>query len=113
MQVLVRSRTSVRPRAASPGAPVSDSTMESPVMLYGRNSCVATEQGSASAAAVSHVAAMWTIDLAKGFHRDRLVPGLRLLSFAHPHLARRIGRAGEAAAFNFGKNIVLRLIDAR
>src|SRR5882724_11875525 len=114
MQVLVRSSTSARPRAASPGAPVSDSAMESPVMIYGRNSCAVTEQGIASAAAAtSQVAAMWIIDLAKGFHRDRFVPGLRLLGFTHPHLARRVERAGEAAAFNLGKNVVPRLIDAR
>src|ERR1700694_4706114 len=65
----------------------------------------------AIAAAASHAPATWTTNLAKSFHRDCLVPGLRAFRFSHANLARCIDGAG-AAAFDLGEHAVLRLIDA-
>src|SRR5260370_16187096 len=112
MQVLERSTTSARPRVASPGMPVSDSGMASPTTTYARNPCPPAAQGRANAAAASHAPATWTTNLAKSFHRDGLVPGLRAFRFTHANLARCIDGAC-AAAFDLGEHAVLRLIDAR
>src|SRR5229473_2658425 len=109
MQVLVRSSTSARPRVASPGMPVSDSGMASLMTAYGRKSCALAMAGRANAAAVSHARVIWAVDLAKSFHRDGLVPGLRIVSFTTAHLARRIDRAG--AGFDLGEQAILRLIE--
>src|SRR6267142_69255 len=86
MQVLVRSTASARPRVTSHGRP-------------------------ATAAAASHAPMIWIPRLAKGIHRDRLVPGLRIVSFAHADLARRIDGAGPAA-LDLDEYPVLRLVDA-
>src|SRR5258707_9824933 len=111
MQVLVRSTTSARPRVASPGVPVSDCGMESPPTTNASNPCSSATQGRATAAA-SHAPAIWTTNLAKSFHRDGLVPGLRAFGFAHADLARCINGAC-TTAFDLGEHAVLRLIDAR
>src|ERR1700722_10766411 len=110
MHVLVRSSTSARPWAASPGTPVSDSGMESPVITYGRNSCAPAAQGSVSVATASHIPAIWIADLAKRFRRDGVIPGLRNLSFSQARFARRIDRACETAALDLGEDVILRLI---
>src|SRR6266851_1417330 len=94
MQVLVRSPTSARPRAASPGMPGSDSGMASPTTTYARNPCALAAQGSANVAATSHARATGMTDLTKSFHRDCLEPGLRFFRFLLANLARRIDRAG-------------------
>src|SRR5258708_19976034 len=60
-------------------------------------------------AAISH--AIWATVLAKGIHRNRLIPLLRVVGFALAHLARRVDRA-RAAALGLGEDVVLRLIDA-
>src|ERR1700704_6442496 len=86
MQVLVRSTASARPRVTSPGRPVS-------------------------AAAASLAPSIWIPRLAKGIHRDCLVPGLRIVSFTHADLARRIDGAG-TAALDLDEYPVLRLINA-
>src|SRR6266404_682245 len=111
MQVLVRSTTSARPRVASPGMPVSDCGMESPTTTNASNACSSATQGRATAAA-SHAPAIWTTNLAKSFHRDGLVPGLRAFGFTHADLARCINGAC-TTAFDLGEHAVLRLIDAR
>src|SRR5882757_6947504 len=80
MQVLVRSTTSARPRAASPGTPVSDSGMASPTTTYVRNPCAPAAGRRANVAATSHAQAT-RADLTKSFHRDCLEPGLRVVSF--------------------------------
>src|SRR5216684_8615650 len=111
MQVLVRSTTSARPRATSPGSPVSDWGIASPTIAYVRNAASLTAQGRAAATAARHAPRIWIAALAKGIHRDRLEPGLRIVSVAHPHLARRIDRAG-AAGFDLGECAVTGLVGA-
>src|ERR1700750_193520 len=88
MQVVLRSSTSARPRAASPGDPVSDSGMPSPTIVYGVGACAAAPTGGARLAANS--AAICGIDLAKAVRRDGLKPALGALRFAGADLAGRI-----------------------
>src|SRR6267142_2689638 len=92
MQVLERSTTSARPRATSPRVFESGSGIASPTTAYDRSVCAPAGQGSASNAAASH-APIWTVDLAKGFHRHRPEPVFRAICFTLTHLARRVDRA--------------------
>src|ERR1700675_4825729 len=94
MQVLLRSTTSARPRVTSPVGPVSDSGMASPTTTYVRNAAALAAQGRAAATAARHAPRIWMAGLAKGIHRDRLVPGLRVIGFLRANLARRIEGAG-------------------
>src|SRR4051794_5016069 len=111
MHVLLRSSTSARPRVTSPGVPVSESGMPSPTTTYVRNSWALAKRGRASIAAMSHVPAMVSAELAKCVHRNGAVPGPRVVGFARTRLARRIdGACG--AAFDLGESAILRLIDA-
>src|SRR5260370_33204206 len=95
MQVLLRSRTSARPRDASPGTPVSEAGMPSPTTAYGLSSFACAAWGRAQAAA--RYQARWIAGLAKAIHRDRLEPRFRIFRFARAQLARRIDGAGAAA----------------
>src|SRR3984957_6787420 len=52
-------------------------------------------------------------DLTKGFHRNSLEPGLRLIRFALAKLIQRIDRAREARTYHLDENIVPRLVIAR
>src|SRR3954447_3729246 len=111
MQVLVRSSTSARPRAASPGMPVSDCGIASPATTYARNPSSAVD-GRTSSDITSMAAAINITDLAKGIHRDALVPGLRADRFSRAYFARRLERAcGDALAL--GEHAIAGLIDAR
>src|SRR5436190_14472716 len=112
MQVLVRSSTSARPRAASPGMPVSDCGIASPTTTYARNPCSSAADGSTSTDITSVAAEINIADLAKGIHRDALVPGLRADRFSRAYFARRLERAC-ADAFALGKHAIAGLIDAR
>src|ERR1700674_1953966 len=67
--------------------------------------------GRAATVAASHAPSIWIPRLAKGIHRDCLVPGQRIVGFAHADLARRIDGAG-TAAFDLDEYPVLRLVDA-
>src|SRR3984893_15520946 len=96
MQVLLRSTTSARPRAASPGSPVSDWGIASPTIAYVRNAASLAAQGRAAATAARHAPSIWMAGLANCLPRDRLEPGMCIVSVAHAHLARRIDRAGAA-----------------
>src|SRR2546430_2684072 len=58
----------------------------------------------------SHIP-IWTLDLAKGFHRNRPEPGFRSLDLALAQVARGVYRARRA--LDLGELAVLRLIDAR
>src|SRR5438309_1697261 len=111
MQVAPRSTTSARPRAASPGVPVSDCGMPSPTIVYGLSSSARAGRDSADSAAISQAPAIWIARLAKTAHRDRREPSLRFVRFASARLARRIGGAA-AAAFDLGKNVVLWRVEA-
>src|ERR1700730_5306677 len=110
MQVLLRSTTSARPRAASPGSPVSDWGIASPTIAYVRNAAALAAQGRVATAA-RHAPRIWMAGLAKGIHRDRLEPGLRIVGVTRAHLARRIDRAG-AAGFDLGECAVPGLVGA-
>src|SRR4029079_3116597 len=111
MQVLDRSTTSARPRAASPRAGVSGSGMAAPATVYGRRLWAPAGQGSASNTAASHIPAIWFVDLTKNIHRDLLEPVFRSFRLARPHVARRIDGAGRP--LDFGELPVPGLIDAR
>src|SRR6202795_2212613 len=111
MQVLVRSTTSARPRLTSPGSPVSDWGTASPTIAYVRNAAALAAPGRVAATAARHAPRIWMAGLAKGIHRDRLEPGLRIVSVAPTHLARRIDRAG-AAGFDLGEYAVPGLVGA-
>src|SRR5436305_6070943 len=112
MQVLVRSSTSARPRAASPGMPVSDCGIASPTTTYGRNPCSSAVDGRTSTDITSMAAAINIADLAKGIHRDALVPGLRADRFSRTYFARGLeGACGDSLAF--GEHAIAGLIDAR
>src|SRR4051812_25709266 len=93
MHVLARSSTSARPRAASPGIPVSDCGIASPTTTYGRKPCSSAVAGRTSIDITSMAAALNIADLAKGIHRDALVPGLRAGSLSRTYFARRVERA--------------------
>src|SRR5262249_3885027 len=108
MQVVLRSSTSARPRAASPGAPVSDCGMPSPTILYGASVCACTAQARASAARQE---AIWTYLLANIIRRAVLAPVDRLIRLSRADLARRIDRA-RGAAFDFGEDALPGHIDA-
>src|SRR5262249_1432071 len=107
MQVVVRSSTSARPRAASPGLPVSESGMPSPTTWYGAWALAPLVSANATANK-----AIWSIDLAKGVRRDRLKPFLRVIRLAGAQLARGVDGTG-GAALNLGEDVVLRLVIAR
>src|SRR6267378_4992701 len=111
MQVLARSTTSARPRVTSPGSPVSDWGIASPTIAYVRNAASLAAQGRAAATAARHTPRIWIAGLAKGIHRDRLEPGLRIVSVTRAKLARRIDRAG-AAGFDLGEYAVPGLVGA-
>src|SRR3954447_4942747 len=112
MQVLVRSSTSARPRAASPGMPVSDCGIASPTTTYARNPCSSAVDGRTSTDITSMAAPINIADLAKGIHRDALVPGLRADRFSRAYFARRLQRAcGDTLAL--GEHAIAGLIDAR
>src|SRR5215212_8942497 len=111
MQVLVRSSASARPRAASPGMPVSHCGIASPTTTYGRNPCSSAVDGMTSTV-TSMAAAINIADLTKGIHRDALVPGLRADRFSRTYFARRLERAcGHTLAL--GEHALPGLIDAR
>src|SRR5205085_11842898 len=112
MQVLVRSSTSVRPRAASPSMPVSDCGIASPTTTYGRNPCSSAVDGRTSTDITSMAAATNIADLAKGIHRDALVPGLRADRFSCTYFARRLEWA-RGDTFALGEHAVAGLIDPR
>src|SRR5436190_13911616 len=105
MQVLVRSTTSARPRAASPAAPVSEAGMASPTTAYGRNACAPAVLPSATRTGIAYA-----IDLAKGLSRDRPEPVQRALRFLRPHLPRRLDRA--CLDLDLGELVALGLIYA-
>src|SRR5947209_8900407 len=112
MQVLVRSSTTARPRAASPGMSVSDCGIASPTTTYGRNPCSSAVEGKTSIDITSMAAAINIADLAKGIHRDALVPGLRADRFSRTYFARGLeGACGDSLAF--GEHAIAGLIDAR
>src|SRR3954454_8197135 len=112
MQVLVRSSTSARPRAASPGMPVSDCGIASPTTTYGRNPCSSAPDGTRSTDIKSMASVINIADLAKGIHRDALVPGLRADRFSRTYFARRLeGACGDTLAL--GEHAIAGLIDAR
>src|SRR3954470_3360035 len=108
MQVLERSTTSARPRAASPRAFVSGSRMASPTNVYGGKVCAPAGPDSVSRPA--SIIPIWLLVLAKGFRRNRLEPGFRCLGLALAHFARSVDRTGRA--LDLGELAVLRLIDA-
>jgi hypothetical protein len=110
MHVLVRSTTRARPRAAFPGAPVSEAGIASPTTITLCKDSAGAAQGRATIDAAIHRFAENIADLAKGIHRDRLEPGLRVLGFALTNLARRIDRACDIAV-DLGELAILRLID--
>src|SRR5437868_5197009 len=112
MQVLVRSSTTARPRAASPGMPVSDCGIASPTTTYGRNPCSSAVEGKTSIDITSMAAAINIADLAKGIHRDALVPGLRADRFSRTYFARGLERA-RGDTFALGEHAVAGLIHAR
>src|SRR5207253_10536339 len=66
--------------------------------------------GTASSMPASHIP-IWTLDLAKRFHRNRPEPGFRSLGLALAHVARGVDRA--RCPLDLGELAVLRLIDAR
>src|SRR6202795_4944483 len=109
MQVLVRSTTSARPRLTSPGSPVSDWGTASPTIAEARNAAALAAPGRVAATAARHAPRIWTAGLAKGIHRDRLEPGLRVISFLRANLARRIDGAG-ARGFDLGEQSVFGLV---
>src|SRR5436190_9075113 len=112
MQVPVRSSTSARPPAASPGMPVSDCGIASPTTTYGRNRCSSAVDGRTSTDITSMAAAVDIADLAKCIHRDALVPGLRADRFSRTYFARRLERAcGDTLALR--EHAIAGLIDAR
>src|ERR1700676_4442288 len=111
MQVLARSTTSARPRVISPGSPVSDWGIASPTIAYVRNAAALAAQGRVAATAARHAPRIWMAGLAKGIHRDRLEPGLRIVGGTRAHLARRIDRAG-TAGFDLGEYAVPGLVGA-
>src|SRR4051812_48729240 len=107
-QVELRSATSARPRAGSPGAPVSESAMPSPEIVYDRSDCACAPTDEARVPAAIMAASI----LAKSVHRDGLVPVGRRLRLLGADVQRRIDRAG-AATFDLGEDVALGLIDAR
>src|SRR4051794_33099972 len=111
MQVLARSTSSVRPRPASPGMPVSDCGIESPAMTYARNACSSAAADSNSAAIAAIAAAMEIANLAKCIHRDAVKPGTRGGRFIRAHLTHRFNRTGNDS-FAFREHAVARLVDA-
>src|ERR1700750_1791229 len=111
MHVLMRSTTSARPRAAFPGAPVSEAGIASPTTTTLCKDSAGAAQGRATIDAAIHSFVENIADLAKGIHRDRLEPGLRVLGFAPTNLARRIDRAfGTAVAP--GETAVLPVVES-
>src|SRR6516165_1987051 len=110
MQVDVRSSTSARPRAGSPGAPVSEAGMPSPATLYDASACARAWPNRAQPTAIAQ--AIWWSDLAKGIRRQCCVPGLCVVGLLRAQLARRIEGTG-CIAVDLGKDIVLRSIDTR
>src|SRR5437868_13623905 len=111
MQVLVRSSTSARPRAASPGMSVSDCGIASPTTTYGRNPCSSARDETRSTDTTSMAAAINIADLAKRIHRDALVPGFRADRFSRTYFARRLeGPCGDRLAF--GEHALAGSIDA-
>ncbi len=112
MHVLLRSTGSARPRVTSPGAPVSDAGIASPITTTLCKDSAKAAPGRATIDVATQMLAEKIADLAKGIHRDRLEPGLRVLGFALTDLAWRIDRAREIAV-DFGELAVLRLIDPR
>ena len=108
--MLLRSTTSARPRAASPGTPVSETGMASPTTTKFRSACGAAAPGNATAeAAIQILAAERIADLTKGVHRNRLEPGLRIIRFVLPDLARCIDGACDIR-LDLGELAVFRLI---
>src|SRR5262245_23556499 len=105
MQVLDRSTTSARPRAASPGAPVSDAGMASPTTAYGRSPCAPAVLPSATRTGITIA-----IGLTKRVPCDRLEPAQGAFRFLRPYLARRLDRAG--LDLDLGELIASGLIDA-
>ena len=106
----LRSTTSARPRAASPGVPVSDVAMASPTTTKSCSVCATAALGSATVEAAIQILPERIADLAKGVHRNRLEPGLRIIRFVLPDLAWRIDGAcdicldlGELAVFGLIK----------
>ena len=69
-------RTSARPRAASPGVPVSDSGMRVADDRVGRERLRAGRAGQGEQRGRERSAAIWAADLAKGVRRDGLEPVL-------------------------------------
>src|SRR5437763_2248869 len=112
MHVLYLTSTSARPHAASPVMPVSDCGKASPTTTYGRNPCSSAPDGTRSTDIKSMAAAINIADLAKGIHRDALVPGLRADRFSRTYFARGLeGACGDSLAF--GEHAIAGLIDAR
>src|SRR5689334_9156527 len=105
MQVLVRSTTSARPRAASPGVPVSEAGIAPPTTAYDRNACASAALPSATRTAITYA-----IGLTKGVPRDRLEPAHSALGFLRPYLAGRLDRA--CLDLDFGELVAFGLIDA-
>ena len=110
--MLLRSTTSARPLFASPGRPVSEAGIASPTTTRFCSVCASAVQGGEATAAASQMLPRKMDDLAKGVHRDRLEPGLRIVRFALTDFARRIDRARDIAV-DLGELAVLRLIDPR
>ena len=110
--MLVRSTTRARPRVAFPGAPVSEAGIASPTTTTLCKDSAGAAQGRATIDAATHRLAEKIADLAKGIHRDRLEPGLRVLRFTLTDLAWRIDRARDIAV-DLGELALLRLIDPR
>jgi hypothetical protein len=108
--VLLRSTTSARPRAAFPGAPVSDAGMASPATTTFCKDSARTAPGKANIDAATHRLAGNITDLAKGIHRDCVEPGLRILRFALTNFAWCVHRTCDIAV-DLGELAVLRLID--
>ncbi len=109
MQVDERSATSARPRAASPGVPVSESVDAVAGDGIGRECLCRRDQAEARPRRSTAMAS----SLAKGVHRDRLVTRRSAASASLARsLARRIDRAG-AAAFDLGEDLALGLVDCR
>src|SRR5215218_3490169 len=112
MQVLARSSTSARPRAASPGIPVSDVATPSPSMTYVRSACSSALEGSVNPVASMDATPINIADLTKGIGRHVLEPGLRTGSFAAAHFAGTIQRT-RGDRLDFGEHSIACLINAR